>query len=209
MKHMMRIFLALTLTLTVICGFVVPVPAEEAPATEETLYRIAVFYDADTLMADADFAEFRRDYGSNRAALEAWLAAGRARIEPIVKPYMTVEYTTAWRNTEAIAVGTATESQRAALATLPEVTEVCVYYGEAPESEGFSVMFGDLDLNGRVTAADARIALRASARLERLTAARFLAGDLNGDGQITAGEARKILRVSAKLERTPNFRVIE
>ena len=58
---------------------------------------------------------------------------------------------------------------------------------------------GDADGNGKVTARDARLALRASARLENLSADRFAAADLNGDGRITAGEARKILRVSAGL----------
>ena len=59
---------------------------------------------------------------------------------------------------------------------------------------------GDADGDGRVTARDARLALRASARLETLEPAAFACVDLNGDGKITAAEARKILRYSAKLE---------
>lgn len=59
---------------------------------------------------------------------------------------------------------------------------------------------GDVNLDGKVTAEDARLALRQSAKLENLTGLSFKAGDLNGDGSITSGEARTILRVSAKLE---------
>lgn len=59
---------------------------------------------------------------------------------------------------------------------------------------------GDADLDGYVRAKDARLALRASAKLEVLDDPGFLNCDLNGDGFIRAGEARMILRFSAKLE---------
>jgi len=58
---------------------------------------------------------------------------------------------------------------------------------------------GDCDLDGEVTAADARLALRHSSRLVTLTRKAFRNGDLNGDGEITAAEARMILRVSSRL----------
>lgn len=61
-------------------------------------------------------------------------------------------------------------------------------------------LLGDTDLNGVITANDARLALRHSARLITLTRAAFRNGDINGDGKITAAEARKILRVSARLD---------
>ena len=60
---------------------------------------------------------------------------------------------------------------------------------------------GDADGDGKVLAKDARLALRASAKLETLDAAAFARCDLDGDGRILAGEARKILRYSAKLEK--------
>lgn len=59
---------------------------------------------------------------------------------------------------------------------------------------------GDLDGNGKITAADARVALRISAKLEKTTEAQKLIADVNNDGKITAADARKILRVAAKLE---------
>ena len=63
-----------------------------------------------------------------------------------------------------------------------------------------STLRGDADGDGQVTARDARLVLRASARLETLTGQAFANCDLNGDGKLTAAEARLILRFSAKLE---------
>ena len=61
-------------------------------------------------------------------------------------------------------------------------------------------VLGDADLDGKITAKDARIALRTSAKLEVLSLPQFFAIDLDGDGKVTAAEARKILRASARLE---------
>lgn len=55
----------------------------------------------------------------------------------------------------------------------------------------------DLDGDGNVTAADARLALRHSARLEKLSDAQIFAADK--EGKITAAVARTILRTAAKL----------
>lgn len=62
------------------------------------------------------------------------------------------------------------------------------------------VLLGDVNLDGNITAADARLALRASARLTQLSDEAFLAADVNIDRKITASDARKILRVSAGLD---------
>ncbi len=58
---------------------------------------------------------------------------------------------------------------------------------------------GDVDGNGQILADDARLALRASAKLETLTDVQKLAADVDGDGKVLAGDARQILRFSAKL----------
>ena len=63
-----------------------------------------------------------------------------------------------------------------------------------------SVLRGDADGSGKVTAADARLALRISAKLETGTPAQISACDLNSDGKVTASEARAILRFAAKLD---------
>ncbi len=58
----------------------------------------------------------------------------------------------------------------------------------------------DVNGDGKVTAADARMALRGAAQLSGLTGRYFFAADVNKDGRITASDARKILRRAAKLE---------
>ena len=60
---------------------------------------------------------------------------------------------------------------------------------------------GNLDGDDKISAADARIALRIAAKLETVTDSRmFTAADVNVDGVITSADARKILRVAAKLD---------
>lgn len=67
---------------------------------------------------------------------------------------------------------------------------------EAPSN----VKLGDLDGNGKITAADARMALRIAARLDTATDDQLKAGDLDGNGKISSSEARAILRVAARLD---------
>ena len=59
---------------------------------------------------------------------------------------------------------------------------------------------GDINMDGKITAADARLALRASARIENITDEALEIGDMNNDKKITAADARLILRKSAKLD---------
>lgn len=66
---------------------------------------------------------------------------------------------------------------------------------------GYPVYYwGDMNMDGKVTAADARLALRISAKIDELTAYALLVGDINQDGKLTAADARKILRIAAKIE---------
>ena len=59
---------------------------------------------------------------------------------------------------------------------------------------------GDINLDGKVTASDARHTLRVSAKLEApLSGVSFIAADITNDGKVTAEDARLILRISAKL----------
>ena len=63
-------------------------------------------------------------------------------------------------------------------------------------------MPGDVDLDKRITAADARLALRRSVELEAYAkgSIRFRACDVDRDGKVTAADARLILRASVGLE---------
>ncbi|MBR3868760.1 MAG: dockerin type I repeat-containing protein [Clostridia bacterium] len=62
------------------------------------------------------------------------------------------------------------------------------------------IMLGDVNKDGKITAADARLALRISAKLETPNEYQLVAADMTLDKKITAADARKILRKSAKLE---------
>ncbi|MCD7827496.1 MAG: hypothetical protein LUG85_03035, partial [Clostridiales bacterium] len=58
----------------------------------------------------------------------------------------------------------------------------------------------DVDGNGRITAADARLALRCAAKLEILEGVHLLAADADVDTYIKPADARLILRTAAKLD---------
>lgn len=62
------------------------------------------------------------------------------------------------------------------------------------------ILLGDVDENGRVTASDARLTLRAAAGLLTLVPDERTAADYNKDGKVNAYDARLILRVSANLD---------
>ena len=57
---------------------------------------------------------------------------------------------------------------------------------------------GDVNFDGKVTSADARLALRAVVKLEKLTPAQLLAADLDGDGKVSSSDARAILQKAVK-----------
>lgn len=73
---------------------------------------------------------------------------------------------------------------------------------DIPALPDVSYMTGDANGDGKITAADARITLRISAKLEKIEDYNLplSALDVTGDGKLTAADARKILRASAKLE---------
>ena len=85
-----------------------------------------------------------------------------------------------------------------------EKTYTCTVCGETetetiPKSADDYVP-GDVDGNGQVLANDARLALRASAKLETLDERQEKAADVDGSGDVLADDARQILRFSAKLQ---------
>ncbi|MDR1628868.1 MAG: dockerin type I repeat-containing protein [Oscillospiraceae bacterium] len=73
---------------------------------------------------------------------------------------------------------------------------VCFDYGK----EVVKRLLGDMNNDGKVTAADARTALRSSAKLAVLSAEDNVVADIDCDGEVAAADARTILRVSAKLQ---------
>lgn len=63
-----------------------------------------------------------------------------------------------------------------------------------------SILKGDADLNGKITAADARLILRIAAKLVSVDSYRLTYADYNGDGNVTSQDARFVLRLSANLD---------
>lgn len=68
------------------------------------------------------------------------------------------------------------------------------------QSDNSSVVSGDADGDGKITASDARLVLRYSASLENLSSDRLSLCDMNSDGKVNSLDARIILRKAAKLE---------
>ena len=66
------------------------------------------------------------------------------------------------------------------------------------------VKLGDVNFDGKINSTDARITLRAAAKVEELSENQQYAADINSDGKIKAADARTILRVAAKLESLPD-----
>lgn len=63
-----------------------------------------------------------------------------------------------------------------------------------------ATLLGDMDFDGKLSASDARVILRAAAGLDLLTKAQHEIADLNGDTKITPADARIVLRAAAGLE---------
>ena len=84
----------------------------------------------------------------------------------------------------------------------------CKFCGEEDIREGEAVNtvpanLCDVDGNGQIEAGDARLALRASVKLEPTIVEgtdAYKAADVNGDNQVGSDDARTILRLSVKLE---------
>ena len=86
-----------------------------------------------------------------------------------------------------------------------EKANKCKTCGDVKETQKIPALepeyiLGDVDMNGEVKAADARLALRASVGLETLSATQKKAADADKNGEIKAADARLILRCSVGLE---------
>ena len=62
------------------------------------------------------------------------------------------------------------------------------------------IIMGDLDSNKKITASDARLALRLAAKLDSSTRELDVIADVDKNGAVNASDARSILRVTAKLQ---------
>ena len=96
---------------------------------------------------------------------------------------------------ESSSATTEQPSEPTAQPTDPVPTEPPVTEPSEPE-----YVLGDVNDDGRITSADARLALRAAVSLETLDAVQLLSADANGDGKVTSADARLILRVAVGLD---------
>lgn len=79
-------------------------------------------------------------------------------------------------------------------------------YSTPSDSETNNYAYGDLDIDGKVSSSDARLALRYAVGLEGAPSQIItLIGDVDGNGRIDSADARLILRYSVGLDR--NFTV--
>jgi len=71
----------------------------------------------------------------------------------------------------------------------------------------FSYHLGDVDNDGKLTSADARLSLRQAVKLESFpeNSPEFRACDINKDKKVTASDARSILRAAVKLETLKDY----
>lgn len=76
-----------------------------------------------------------------------------------------------------------------------------------PIMAGYGWIQGDVDMDGKLTAADARYVQRWASRLEAFTDFQFAIGDMNLDLDLTAEDARTILRKAANLENTRDISI--
>ena len=68
-----------------------------------------------------------------------------------------------------------------------------------PGSEMDATPYGDVNGDGHINASDARLALRASVKLEELTKEQKVIADVSFNGSVDAADARLILRYSVGL----------
>ena len=88
------------------------------------------------------------------------------------------------------------------------VSAYTVKDGKAQKADSFAIenaeeefLLGDINLDGKITASDARLALRYSVKLDTLTNEQKVAANVNRDKTINAADARTILRASVDLEK--------
>lgn len=81
---------------------------------------------------------------------------------------------------------------------------LCPDGSSALTDAAFAAVFGDMDGDGKATAADARLSLRSAAGLEEPGALPLAAGDCDRDGRVSSVDARRILRHAARLETIEN-----
>ncbi len=78
-------------------------------------------------------------------------------------------------------------------------------YDSSYDSNELVIGPGDVDGDGKITSADARLILRRAADLITFTDAQNKLADIDGDGEVTPSDARIVLRIAAGLESIDDY----
>ena len=153
-------------------------PTTEAPATDEPTTE-APATDEPTTQAPATDEPTTETPATEEPTTEAPVTD-----EPTTQATATDEPTTEAPATE--------EPTTEAPANEPTTAEPAKYF-----------TLGDVNMDGSVNAKDARLALRAAAKVESLSELQMILADVSEDGRVKAADARAILRIAARLEPKP------
>ena len=84
----------------------------------------------------------------------------------------------------------------------------CTVCGKSVSELKPTYSLGDIDNDSKITASDARLALRRAVDLEDYAegSPEFLACDIDKDGKVTAGDARIILRIAVDIEKIEDYK---
>ncbi|MBR5426961.1 MAG: dockerin type I repeat-containing protein [Clostridia bacterium] len=91
-----------------------------------------------------------------------------------------------------------------AYATVYSGALICLFDNETIADMGFMSVFGDVNGDGKISTADARLALRRASAVEKLGAVSFAAADVDLSGKVNSTDARRILRAAARLAEIEN-----
>ena len=91
------------------------------------------------------------------------------------------------------------------LKTPGKLVHTCKVCGDKKTEDVAPPMYGDTDCDGQITANDARLALRATVKLETLSELQTVACDANNNRKIDSADARIILRMAVKLDKAEDL----
>ena len=172
------------------CETIVPSTIPEIPATASFRHVSATFFVSDgvayvTYSVTADGKNIDVSILIEKKTMGIfWANIGKAEYNSGTKSYMTGDYS-------AKADGTGEYRATVLFKRDSEKLKRIIYFSYDDKK-----IIGDVDGNGVIRAADARLALRFAAKIQKYNQAQSERADVNCDGRVTASDARVILRFS-------------
>ena len=146
------------------------------------------------------------DYATGRSRLTASGQEDRVYLFAVPALYIVNVRTKVYHLPECSYVASLSEKNRAEITAAPQQMaeqgcSPCSRCRPDEKNETVSYLYGDVDADGRVTSADARLVLRRSVMLDSFTDLQDILADVDEDALITPADARTVLRASVGLER--------